>query len=75
MGVMQVLLFPLAFLSGSLYPIGEAADVDVHPRALQPDHLRGAPLARHRVLAHQREPGGARGAQPADHVGRLGRPG
>ena len=33
MGVMQVLLFPLAFLSGSLYPIGRAADLDVHRRA------------------------------------------
>ena len=75
MGVMQVLLFPLAFLSGSLYPIGELPTLDVADRALQPDHLRRAPLAQHRVREHRRDPGRARRAQPADHVGRLGRAG
>ena len=53
----------------------QAADLDVHRRARQPDHLRRAPLAQHRVLAHQRDPGRPCGAQPADHLGRLGRPG
>ena len=72
MGVMQVLLFPLAFLSGSIYPIGKPADLHVADRPRQPDHVRRASLAHHRVLAHRRDPGRARRAQRADHVGRLG---
>ena len=71
MGVMQMLVLPLSFLSGALYPISNLPTwlEDAHPA--QPGDLRRARDPQHGVRLPRRPAGGAGSAQPADRVVRL----
>jgi ABC-2 type transport system permease protein len=67
MGVMQIIVMPLFFISGALFPVAGLPD--------RSTHLRGGSDAAARLRPPRRERGGASGARHGRHVVGLARAG
>ena len=74
MGVMQMLILPLSFLSASAVPGQQPADVAGGRHPAQPGDVRRARHPQRRVRRPRRTARGAGPAQPAARVVRLGGP-
>jgi daunorubicin resistance ABC transporter membrane protein len=74
----QMLIMPLFFLSGALYPLRGLptwlAVLADRPDPARPADLRGGPDAPDRLRAPGDQPGGGERAGPERDLGRLGRP-
>ena len=75
MSIMQMLLLPLSFLSGALYPVNNLPQWLADPGPAQPHHLRGERGAHHRVQPPGRLARGPGRAQPGNPLERLVGPG